>query len=57
MRTAIKVFEFEGESQHDCSYKITVYHKGKVVETFQCPTMQGAYLLLSHAGYYEKDRT
>lgn len=57
MKKAIKIYEYEGESQADLSYKITVYFKGKVVDTFQTPTMQSAYLLFSMAGYHEDFRT
>lgn len=57
MKKAIKIYEYEGESQADLSYKITVYFKGKVVDTFQTPTMQSAFLLFSMAGYHEDFRT
>lgn len=51
MRHAIKTFEFEEGTQPDTSYKIVVYFRGKVVDTFQAPTMRAAILWFNAAGY------
>lgn len=48
---ATKIFDVVESSTPEMWYKIEIYFHGKVVETFEKPTMQEALFALELAGY------
>ena len=51
MHRATKEFVFEEGTEADTSYKIVVYFRGDVVDTFKRATMKDAILAFYTAGY------